>query len=118
MHVLNNDMTVFFDIDDTLVLWDIPEDKKDRCIEFNKFGIKVKLLPHLKHIEQIKRHAARGHIVICWSAGGVKWCKEVIKKLKLESYVTLVMCKPQFYYDDLEPQEFLPLSKRIYNPNT
>jgi predicted phosphatase len=114
-----NDMVVMFDVDETLVLWDFSQEDAKDAIVFDNFGVSTLLLPHFKHIDQIKRHAARGHMVYVWSAGGVDWATEVVKTLGLEPYVHHIMCKPQWYYDDLRSDEFLPEINRVYyNPKS
>lgn len=109
-----NDMVVMFDVDDTLVVWDFPKELDEQAITFDNFGVNVRLLPHYKHIDQMKRHAARGHMIYVWSAGGHEWAGEVIKTLGLEKYVNHIMSKPQWYYDDLRAEEFLPEINRVY----
>ncbi len=109
-----SDMTVAFDVDETLVVWDYPQDKFDETIIFDNYGYAQRLLPHKFHIERLKQHAARGHKVYVWSAGGVEWATSVIKCLGLEEYVYHVMCKFQWHYDDLPSSEFLHKSTRVY----
>lgn len=116
---------VFFDVDDTLVSWNAsPEDLEARGVDFTCPGSmhdidndgnpvycppwKELLLPHRKHIEQLKKHKMRGHTVVVWSAGGYDWAAAVVKALGLESYVDLVISKPIWTYDDLQPSEFIP----------
>lgn len=96
MIVLESDMTAFFDIDETLVLW----------------GNGGSYKPHYAHIEQLKRHHLRGHKVIVWSKGGYKWAERVVKELKLERYIDIVMAKPAFLWDDLDTEKWMP--KREY----
>jgi phosphoserine phosphatase len=114
MVVFESDNTVFFDCDDTLVMWNIPVGKEEQCITFDNYGFIERLLPHEKHISQLKRHAARGHRIVVWSAGGWEWAHSVVKALKLESWVDCVMSKPRWFYDDLTAEEFMPESNRIY----
>lgn len=114
MIVLECNQTTFFDIDETVLIWDVPPGMEDQTIVFDNFGINVRLLPHFKHIEQMKRHKARGHTVICWSAGGWAWVKAVIETLKLEQYVDLIIEKPSWFYDDLPAREFMPEINRVY----
>jgi hydroxymethylpyrimidine pyrophosphatase-like HAD family hydrolase len=121
--------TVFCDVDDTLVMWNAtPEELEARGVDFTCPGAlvtidedgtegfapewKQRLLPHRKHIEQLKKHKQRGHTVIVWSAGGYDWAAAVVKALGLETYVDLVISKPTWFYDDLTPDEFM--GKRYY----
>lgn len=114
MKIIGNDSTVFFDCDDTLIMWNHNRDES-KLVPVTSNGITELLRPHYKHIEQLKKHKFRGHTVVVWSAGGVEWATAVVKSLKLEKYVDLVIAKPRWYYDDLQPQEFLPVTNRIYH---
>lgn len=115
----------FFDVDDTLVMWNsTPEELETRGVDFTCPGSlvtidedgeqgfapewKTRLLPHRKHIEQLKKHKLRGHTVVVWSAGGYDWAAAVVKALGLETFVDLVISKPTWAYDDLQPNEFIP----------
>ena len=115
--------TTYFDVDDTLVMWDAtPEQLEERGVDFEcpgSFTIidgemketppwKERLLPHRYHIEQLKKHKMRGHTIIVWSAGGYDWAAAVVKALGLENFVDLVISKPTWAYDDLQPNEFIP----------
>lgn len=115
--------TTFFDVDDTLVMWNTtPEQLAKRGVDFDCPGSfvlidgelresppwKQRLLPHRKHIEQLIKHKQRGHTIIVWSAGGYDWAAAVIKALKLENFVDLAISKPTWAYDDLQPTEFIP----------
>ena len=137
MKVLPCSQTVFCDVDDTLVMWHRPAaDDPDaieitcptssclRAINEQELGWEVdptevvtvrewteRLKPHKKHIEQLKKHKLRGHTVIVWSAGGWEWAEAVVRALKLEQYVDLVIEKPTWVYDDLPPNEYMPKSQ-------
>lgn len=138
MKVLECNQPTFFDVDDTLVKWDraqysdidklhavaitCPTSRQSKIIE-QETGEEAKLenakgtwteylIPHRKHIEQLKLHKLRGHTIIVWSAGGWEWAEAVVRALKLEQYVDLVIEKPMWYYDDLTANEFM--GKRIY----
>lgn len=119
---------VFFDVDDTLVAWDAtPEQLEERGIEIICPGSLVSvdedgtqgfapewkqlILPHRKHIEQLKKHKMRNHTVVVWSAGGWDWAHAAVKALKLEKFVDLVISKPTWTYDDLPASEFMPKSQ-------
>lgn len=125
MIVIPCKQTTFFDIDDTIVMWNAtPEELVERGVDFTCPGSlvdidndgnetfapewKERLLPHRYHIEQLKKHKMRGHTIIVWSAGGWDWAAAVIKALGLENYVDLVISKPTWAYDDLQPNEFIP----------
>lgn len=126
MIVIPCKQTTFYDVDDTLVMWDgTPEQLAKYGVEFECPGShtiidgeivptpswKSTLLPHAYHIEQLIKHKMRGHTNIVWSAGGYDWAEAVIRTLKLEQYVDLVISKPIWCYDDLQPNEFIPKPK-------
>jgi len=114
---LEDKNTIFFDVDDTLVMWDFGKypNSQNKKIEFIKHGYSTNyLIPHTKHIQALKDHYINGHIVVVWSAGGAEWAKCVVLGLGLESFVHLTMSKPTWYYDDLNPLDFMPLINRVY----
>ena len=92
--------TVFFDIDDTLVMWD--EKHKGNTVCINCDGHLNHMVRNEGNIEELKRHGSRGIDVIVWSKGGVYWAEKVVKALGLERYVAAIMNKPFCYYDDLK----------------
>jgi hypothetical protein len=129
MIVLPCTQATFYDVDDTLVMWGPTKEQLD------KYGIEIecpesvvwtdegpvsigkwkeKLVPHIPHIEQLKKHKMRGHTIIVWSAGGWDWAAAAVKALGLEKYVDLVISKPTWIYDDKKPEEFMP--KPYYFP--
>ena len=114
MQIIKGNRTAFFDCDDTLVMWDKNIPEEDGAIVLDCAGYDVRCRPHLKHIEALKRHHARGHTVIVWSAGGYEWALQVVQALGLEECVDAVMCKPSWWYDDLQADEVLRTIDRIY----
>ena len=48
-------------------------------------------------------HRSRDHTIVVWSAGGYKWAEAAVKALGLTKFVDVVMCKPSWIYDDLDP---------------
>lgn len=119
------DRICYFDVDDTLVMWNPTKEELDErgiCItcpgsyvivdkETNEVSLSdpwtERLLPHRKHIEAIKKHKARGHTIVVWSAGGVDWAEAAVKALGLEQFVDLVVCKPSWAYDDVTAAEII-----------
>ena len=100
--------TVFFDVDDTLVMWDESLPGDTVAIECN--GHLNHMVINKGNLEELKRHGSRGIDVIVWSKGGHEWAHNVVRALKLEKYVAAVMTKPFCYYDDLQN----PLGERRY----
>jgi FMN phosphatase YigB (HAD superfamily) len=105
---------VTFDCDDTLVSWKHYPKISKNSIAFNDPSGTVYLNAIKEHIEALKSHKLRGHTVIVWSAGGADWAEEVVKKLGLESYVDAIMSKPNWFYDDLSANEFMPEINRKF----
>jgi len=99
MKCIENDKVVFFDVDDTLIIWTTPLDEKSE----NAPQYRVS---H-KHVNELKRQSTRGYHVVVWSGSGYKWANEIVTKLGIEEYVDTVMGKPTYYYDDLPADKFL-----------
>lgn len=136
MKVLPCTQTTFFDVDDTLIMWNNAREGDPDAIEiaypasrhikaiqdiggegaFDKDAVEERaystpwtawVRPHKKHIEQLKLHRLRGHTIIVWSAGGWEWAEAAVKALNLEQYVDLVIEKPTWFYDDKTAAEFM-----------
>lgn len=116
MIVLENDNIVYCDVDDTLVTFYSPKDRiKTIEVEFNNIVYTHYVLT--ENVEQLYRHASRGHEIVVWSQGGAKWAASVVNALGLDSLVSVVMGKPKFLIDDLEASEWMPkarLAKRDF----
>lgn len=131
MIVLKSDNSVHCDVDDTIAMWNpTPEQSEKYGIEITCPGglyqndrgeIKMgpswtqRIVPHFTHVEQLKKHKARGHFVCVWSAGGWEWAQAAVKALGLEQYVDLVISKPRWTYDDLQAEQFMPKSQYMEN---
>lgn len=101
----------YFDVDDTILIWDQSLDHPDGFYIDDIF-----VVPHKKHIEQLKKHKARDHTIVVWSAGGANWAKKAVELLQLEPYVDFVLAKPSWFYDDKKPDEFMNEINRVYYP--
>lgn len=120
-HKLKDKPGVWCDVDDTLVMWpgagkfQVDETNIDQCLKLecgpNNF---VYCMPNKEHIEALKQHKARGHIICVWSQGGADWAEEVVKALKLQDVVDLVCSKPNWLIDDLPVSVWLPENIRYY----
>lgn len=110
MHIAN-ELVVFFDVDDTLVMWD-DEHAKDVYIDDPYDHSTLLLRRHLSHIKLLKDYKSRGYFIIVWSAGGAPWAKAVVDALELNDYVDITICKPIKFVDDLPAQEVLV--NRVY----
>lgn len=97
---------VFFDIDDTLILWGKAEESNVSFIEPYS-GFEEEGLRHDDHIERMKQHKALGHYIIAWSGGGGRYAEKAIEALGLSDYVDLCISKPMQYYDDMDAGDFM-----------
>lgn len=106
MQVIKSTKIVYYDVDNTLVfsLREYPHQISNEIIKINgrKFWV------HLPHVETVRDFKARGHTVVVWSAGGAEWAENVVTALKLNDVVDLVISKPDWIWDDKEPNEFMP----------
>lgn len=116
MKVINVESTIFCDVDDTLVMWNT-----DGMLSTSLVSVvdpyhtnTILLAPHLGHIKVLKDRKVRGSYIVVWSAGGYQWAESVVKALKLEAYVDLIMTKPHMYIDDKKAEEFM--CERVYIP--
>ena len=120
MHHFKDELTAFFDCDDTLVKWNANmswREGSEGVLQFNSVqDLEVPqwmyLKPHKIHIEKLKVLKKNGYGIVVWSAGGSWWAREVVRVLQLENYVDVVMCKPARCYDDLTIEQ--ALGKTIY----
>ena len=103
--------TAYFDCDDTLVMWNLPEDvylNDDRLVTVKCRDHSDRLYPNPYNIDLLKKMAMRGHSIVVWSGGGADWAEAAVKALNLEGYVHSVSGKPQYYIDDISnPKEWI-----------
>ena len=92
--------TIFCDVDDTLVMWSIPDNWNKDLVTVECRGHISHLAPNDHNINLLKKMAKRGHYVVVWSAGGADWAEAVVKALNLEEFVEVVTGKPTYYIDD------------------
>ena len=134
MLFIPNEKTVFWDVDDTLVLWNLGKKGDPGVIEvavpvtrsqrtLTELGYEIEelvseqgewleyLVPHKKHIEQMRIHKSRGHFNVVWSAGGAAWAMAAVEALGIHGVVDIVMAKPAWAYDDKQPEHFMPRSQ-------
>lgn len=116
MQVAPSEITIFFDVDDTLIMWDEnctqPFDGSIRMVCPHD-GMVTFHRVHERHVGFLKKQKAKGYSVIVWSASGTAWAEAVVKKLGLEDYVDFVMSKPIKWVDDLPNPEHL-VGRHIY----
>lgn len=111
MKVVKNPVVVCFDIDNTILAYDIENVDPNEVFEIGIGKHKCKCYELKKHTQRLKNHAASGHFIVVWSGSGVEWCQEVIRLLGLEKYVDIAIVKPKWNYDDAP---FAEWCKRLY----
>jgi hypothetical protein len=100
--VLESSNCIWFDCDDTLIMWGNHSSRRDRILITDPHlpEEKISLIPHKTHINILKRNHAQGRTVIVWSAAGYEWAVAVVNALKLEKFVSLILPKPVIIVDD------------------
>jgi len=93
--------TACFDVDDTLVMWEIPNGFEEDLVTIQCRDYIELLAPNKYNINHLKKLAKRGHAIVVWSAGGSDWAEAVVKALELEDFVEVVMSKPHYLIDDM-----------------
>jgi len=98
-NVLDVPSVIFYDVDNTLVLWDL---SRIDCpeIKIPYLGDLIPLRVHTVHVKMLKSSYANGHVIIVWSRQGAKWAESVVEALGISSSVYLCMPKPLVYVDD------------------
>jgi hypothetical protein len=101
--------TVYCDIDDTLIMFSVPDDfPEEDLVTIDDGNICMKVAPNKYNIEYLKKLHIRKHLICCWSAAGSDWAEIAVKALKLEDYVHIIISKPAIYIDDLkDPKDFM-----------
>lgn len=108
--VLADKRTTFYDVDETLIMWNPEPGPENILIDSGEGSILVR--PHKIHIQLMKDLKAIGWNIVVWSQGGSDHASRVIKSLDLEAYVDLIIPKPESYVDDIPfEQQYI---KRIY----
>jgi phosphoglycolate phosphatase-like HAD superfamily hydrolase len=107
MIVLQNHNIVYFDVDGTLIETVSTGGIKIECIDFVE-----RVVPHTEHIEHLRRLRNRGYGIVVWSQRGYDWADAVVRALKIDGLVDVVLSKPLRHYDDLPATEWM--GPRLY----
>lgn len=116
MELIDAEIVVVCDIDDTLVMWGGDHTRPDPSrIELVSpySGTTVYLKPHWDHVELLKQYKGRGFEIILWSAGGAKWAYAVGYALGLQDVARFAMTKPMKHLDDLTDVNHI-VGNRVY----
>lgn len=113
--------TICFDIDDTILLWNIEKYPQLPSVFINtgtpgSYVSMRELKINNKMIDRLKEHKRIGDYIIVWTSGGKEWADEVVHTLNLKDFVDVTMGKPDKYYDDLPHDEFMPYQRDYVEP--
>lgn len=111
MHVSPSGPTVYFDVDNTLVYSQAEYPEMSGPVMF--INDRAWIVEE-QHVEAIRDFAARGHIIVVWSAGGSDWSKMVVDALGLNKLVFACLTKPTWYFDDVPSEKFMPSNIQYY----
>lgn len=114
MKIIKGDKVAFFDVDDTLIMWDIKATEPGELVKIESAKYTRDCLPHKKHMAELKRLKQKGWSIVVWSASGSDWAASAVIALGLSSYVDVVVAKPECYYDGLDINTWLPPTCRKY----
>jgi hypothetical protein len=116
MKIIESEMIIMSDIDDTLILDSNPNDENENYVDIvcPYSGQNERRKIHEAHVKLVREKKARGYTIFAWSAAGYQWAAAVIKALGLENEVDFAMSKPTAYLDDLPASSWMPY--RIYIP--
>ena len=94
------------DVDDTLLLWNIPANYKGKLLQIETNGWTEECIVNEPAVEHLKKMKRRAFSVIVWSAGGSDWAEAAVKALGIEEFVDVVMPKIDFHLDDsVDPKD-------------
>lgn|SRR3990167_322942 len=111
---LMNEIAVFYDVDETLILHHtkglasnelyVANSDEKLLILSDPYVPEVKhcVTAHKANVLMLKRHFAQGKATIVWSHGGVLWAETIVKVLGIEEFVTAIIPKLTTYCDDKE----------------
>lgn len=113
MNVLESDLVICVDVDDTLVSWkpigpETPPHESCETIDIEFNGANKSYWLFSDNVRSLEAHFHKGHRVVVWSGSGHAWAATVVRTLRLERFVDLVMAKPKWLLDDMKPQDFMP----------
>lgn len=107
--IFENEKTVFFDIDSTLV-----KPSTNGTLELSLYGNPGMYKIFHKNVLQIKTHLARGWEVFVWSNNGPGWVQEVLRGLDIDITKVHVLNKPVKIFDDQEADIWMPRKVHLH----
>lgn len=117
MRVIENERTVFIDVDDTLVMHKSSCQTTGLLVVDPATGNQVEVYKNAPMIKCLLEERHRGAFIVVWSMGGYEWARNVLQALGIDGKVDLVMSKPFAYFDDKPVEQWLKY--RVYiEPDT
>lgn len=113
MQVIDNELSIFIDIDDTILMWDSPTEPGIDKVEIEYADELLYLTPHYYHISLIKKYKQRGYTIFMWSANGFDHALKAVEALGLNDHVDFVLSKPTKHMDDSDNPGSI-LGPRVY----
>jgi len=108
MRVNKNEHTVFFDVDDTLIVHHTLETAGRLVSILDPVnGGYLQFREHTSMVRLLKEESQRKSHIVVWSRGGWEWARNVVLALGLDHMVHQVMTKPTVYFDDKDISEWL-----------
>lgn len=104
--VTKNDQICYFDVDQTLVLWE--KEYAPGMITADYYGQVVNLTAYEPHIRFLKAMKARGGHIVVQSGNGWAWAEQVVCLLQLEAFVDEIKSKPSKVIDDSDYENWMP----------
>lgn len=107
MNRIENSRIWEFDVDDTLIIWNVSEFPDGPFITVQSDKGLVRLVPHTKNINLLVKLAKIGWYIRVHSGSGVEWASKIVSALDLTTYVDSVESKPLGKTDDKAPGDGL-----------
>lgn len=110
MHVIKGiNKVISFDVDETLIMQEYSGLRRGQWVRIGSEGVSYQ--KNQNNIDELVLAKNRGATIVVWSGSGWQWAEKVVKALNIEDYVDYIQCKPQWIFDDQDPNEW---TKRVH----
>lgn len=105
MYTKLNRETWYFDVDDTLIMWDRSKyrDKPVDWVTLETSKGPVELVVNQKNVNLLIKLAKLGYYIRVYSGSGADWAEKIVTGLGLQQYVDSIETKPKGITDDKAP---------------
>lgn len=107
MKINNNPRIWEFDVDDTLVFWDLSKFPAEQPETIEHVKGPVQVVRNQKNINLLIKLSKIGWFIRVHSGSGVEWALKVLNHLELVDFVDVVEAKPLGKTDDQAPGDGL-----------